>query len=65
MCSSELSVLPGVHAVVSVPTLYLAIKRSGVDKCCSYSTAFVMSACSWLSTSKVHNSMVPYAAGSK
>ncbi len=65
MCSSEPSVLPGMHAVVSFPSLYRAIKRSGVDKCCSYSTAFVMSACSRLSTSKVHNITVPYAAGSK
>lgn len=59
MCSSEPSVLPGMHTVVSFPSLYRAIKRSGVDKCCSYITALMMSACSRLNTSKVHiNTMV-------
>lgn len=32
MFSSEPSVLPGMHTVVSFPSLYQAIKRSGVDK---------------------------------
>lgn len=65
MCSSEPSVLPGMHAVVSSPSVERAIKRSCVDKCYSYRTEFVMCACSYRSTSKVYNTMVPYAAGSK
>lgn len=57
--SSQPSVLSGMHDAVSFPSLLRAIKRSGVDKCCSYSTLFVMPACSRLNTSKVHNTMVP------